>query len=231
MLLRSITKHIKDQNWFAVSLDFLIVVAGILIALQITNWNEQRENEARIELRLSNLLQDLKQDIETIEGVLEGTEWRLSAIYTILKESGNPIPLQYSMPGGEIIDIEVPPPFESQLPNSANDAITFNWTFHSKRGSYETIINTGDLYLIRDQNLISAVQDYYARIDQWEALSARASAMLFKMIDSKIEVGIGVDDTSYEQIVATASADDRYTQPYRFTMAMPRPKLRTLHSN
>ena len=31
MLLRSLTKHVKDQNWFAVALDFVIVVAGILI--------------------------------------------------------------------------------------------------------------------------------------------------------------------------------------------------------
>lgn len=32
MLFRSITKHVKDQNWFAVALDFFIVVVGILLA-------------------------------------------------------------------------------------------------------------------------------------------------------------------------------------------------------
>ena len=42
MRLRSLTKHVRDQNWFAVFLDFFIVVAGILIAFQITNWNEER---------------------------------------------------------------------------------------------------------------------------------------------------------------------------------------------
>ena len=43
MLLRSLTKHIREQNWFAVALDFFIVVVGILIAFQITEWNEARE--------------------------------------------------------------------------------------------------------------------------------------------------------------------------------------------
>jgi len=43
MRLRSLTKHVKDQNWFAVALDFFIVVAGILIAFQITEWNEARK--------------------------------------------------------------------------------------------------------------------------------------------------------------------------------------------
>jgi len=42
MRLRSLTKHIRDQNWFAVALDFFIVVVGILIAFQITNWNARR---------------------------------------------------------------------------------------------------------------------------------------------------------------------------------------------
>jgi len=46
MLLRSLTKHVKDQNWFAVFLDFFIVVVGILIAFQITNWNEARSLRA-----------------------------------------------------------------------------------------------------------------------------------------------------------------------------------------
>lgn len=46
MLLRSLTKHVKDQNWFAVALDFFIVVAGILIAFQITNWSEGRQTRA-----------------------------------------------------------------------------------------------------------------------------------------------------------------------------------------
>ena len=46
MLLRSITQHVKDQNWFAVALDFLIVVVGILIAFQITNWNEKRSERS-----------------------------------------------------------------------------------------------------------------------------------------------------------------------------------------
>ena len=31
MLLRRITKHVKDQNWFAVFIDFLIVVVGVFI--------------------------------------------------------------------------------------------------------------------------------------------------------------------------------------------------------
>lgn len=35
MLLRRVTKHVKDQNWFAVGIDFVIVVIGVFIGLQV----------------------------------------------------------------------------------------------------------------------------------------------------------------------------------------------------
>jgi len=62
MLLRSLTKHVKDQNWFAVFLDFFIVVIGILIAFQITNWNEARTDAIREKEILAELLDDLQAD-------------------------------------------------------------------------------------------------------------------------------------------------------------------------
>ena len=66
MLLRSITKHVKEQNWFAVALDFFIVVVGILIAFQITNWNEERVE--RQEER--SLIQQLDAQFHGLEDIL-----------------------------------------------------------------------------------------------------------------------------------------------------------------
>ncbi|MFT5573220.1 MAG: hypothetical protein ACI9FR_002153 [Cryomorphaceae bacterium] len=43
MILRSVTQHVKDQNWFAVVLDFIIVVFGVFVGLQVSNWNEAQE--------------------------------------------------------------------------------------------------------------------------------------------------------------------------------------------
>jgi len=40
MILRRITEHVKDQNWFAVGIDFFIVVVGVFIGIQVSNWNE-----------------------------------------------------------------------------------------------------------------------------------------------------------------------------------------------
>ncbi|MEX0300315.1 MAG: DUF6090 family protein [Kordiimonas sp.] len=44
MILRRFTEHVRDQNWFAVALDFLVVVAGIFVGLQVTDWNQAQKN-------------------------------------------------------------------------------------------------------------------------------------------------------------------------------------------
>jgi len=61
LLLRRITEHIKEQNWFAVALDFVIVVAGILIAFQITEWNEARIESQRERVLLERLQLDFER--------------------------------------------------------------------------------------------------------------------------------------------------------------------------
>jgi hypothetical protein len=64
MLLSRVIDHVKAQNWTAVVLDFVIVVVGILIAFQITNWNERRSEKARATAYLERLDDDLASDID-----------------------------------------------------------------------------------------------------------------------------------------------------------------------
>lgn len=66
MLLRSITKHLKEQNWFAVGLDFFIVVVGVFIGIQVSNWNESLNQIERADAYLERLEADLAGDLETI---------------------------------------------------------------------------------------------------------------------------------------------------------------------
>jgi hypothetical protein len=44
MLLRHLSEHIRSQNWFAVGLDFLVVVIDIYVGLQADAWNELRKD-------------------------------------------------------------------------------------------------------------------------------------------------------------------------------------------
>lgn len=62
MLLRNITKHVEDQNWFAVALDFLIVVGGVFIGIQVSNWNDARADVRRGAEFTEQLTDDLRME-------------------------------------------------------------------------------------------------------------------------------------------------------------------------
>jgi len=37
MILRRPTEHVRRQDWFAIFLDFVIVVGGVLIGIQVSS--------------------------------------------------------------------------------------------------------------------------------------------------------------------------------------------------
>lgn len=85
MLLRRITEHVKEQNWFAVALDFFIVVAGILIAFQINAWSDRQAIQRATNASLTMLLTDLNLDLERLDVVAETQQIRVDAFGRVLQ--------------------------------------------------------------------------------------------------------------------------------------------------
>ena len=71
MLLRRITQHVKEQNWFAVFIDFVIVVVGVFIGIQVANWNETQTNRAQLVISLERLDKEVTENISKIEQILK----------------------------------------------------------------------------------------------------------------------------------------------------------------
>jgi hypothetical protein len=46
MLLRKFMVHLKRQDWLAVAIDFMIVVFGVFLGLQVSEWNQARQDRA-----------------------------------------------------------------------------------------------------------------------------------------------------------------------------------------
>jgi hypothetical protein len=71
MLLRSITEHVKEQNWFAVFLDFLIVVVGVFIGIQVSNWNDARAVDRKSVVVSKRLISDLQHEAWNYQYTIE----------------------------------------------------------------------------------------------------------------------------------------------------------------
>jgi len=74
MILRRVMEHVKAQNWFAVGIDFVIVVVGVVIGIQVANWNEARSERAHETLLLGELRAELAESIRQTDIKRRGFE-------------------------------------------------------------------------------------------------------------------------------------------------------------
>ena len=42
MILRRFAEALKQQNWSAVAIEFVLLVLGVFLGIQVANWNETR---------------------------------------------------------------------------------------------------------------------------------------------------------------------------------------------
>jgi hypothetical protein len=84
MILSRIVHHLKTQNWTAIAIEFMIVIAGVVIGFQVTAWNETRVEGARGRGYLERIHADLNDDIANYEDRIafwgQVSDYGLSAI-------------------------------------------------------------------------------------------------------------------------------------------------------
>lgn len=67
MIIQSLVQNLRNQNWFSVALEVGIVVFGVFIGLQVSNWNAGRQDIALERIYLERLLSDMEVSTERQE--------------------------------------------------------------------------------------------------------------------------------------------------------------------
>jgi hypothetical protein len=80
MILTRIARHLRAQDWTTVGIEFVLVVAGIVIGLQITAWYGNRELEEQEQLVLAALAEEVKANLDELDSMLEFTRFKLSSV-------------------------------------------------------------------------------------------------------------------------------------------------------
>ena len=148
MLLRRIIEHVKTQNWTAVFLDFVIVVVGVFIGIQVANWNDARgEREAEIEY-LAALEQDVAFSLRNLE--------RLSASLDLQEEARRKL-FAYSLDPEAVMD------------ESERDRLLSHGVFHLpplniSQVTFEALKSSGRLGVIKSPALVSGLQSLSAEV-------------------------------------------------------------------
>ncbi|UPT64858.1 MAG: hypothetical protein M0D54_10405 [Hyphomonadaceae bacterium JAD_PAG50586_4] len=92
MILRRLSEHVKAQNWFAVALDFVIVVLGVFVGLQVDNWSAERQDRIHEERFLQQLHVDLMAATSASQRLLERRmerhDYMISALDVLFEREG-----------------------------------------------------------------------------------------------------------------------------------------------
>jgi len=67
MILRRLAQNLKQQHWTAIGIELVIVVLGVFIGMQVSNWNEERRDHALAQQYLGRLREDFVLSIKGAE--------------------------------------------------------------------------------------------------------------------------------------------------------------------
>ena len=146
MILRRIKAHVEKENWFAVGIDFAIVVVGVFIGLQVANWNEVRSENERVANQLTSFQTELilaRDDLAAIQAYYQD---RIEVVATLRQRLEQ---------GGDFPEDEFNPMIVSALRGDS-----FNIAF---RG-YEELTTTGAISKIDDARLRDLLHEWDAQL-------------------------------------------------------------------
>lgn len=143
MILRRAAEHLKQQHWTAFAIELVIVVLGVFIGMQASNWNAEREDNKKSAVFTARLKADLR-----------GEDW----IYQFLIVYNREV-LANANRAVDALEGKTALPDEALLV-SAYRATQYRQ--RNRRGStYNELISTGTIGLIHDQTLRDTAMALY----------------------------------------------------------------------
>ena len=101
MLLRRMIEHVKTQNWTAVALDFVIVVVGVFIGIQVANWNDARQSHERLERIVTAMKVDMADARRVEAGFVSDIQGGLAAFEAAYARGERPPPFVFRIKGSD----------------------------------------------------------------------------------------------------------------------------------
>lgn len=145
---RKIRQKLLQQNRitqylvYAVGEIFLVVI-GILIALSINTWNENRKNAIESHFQLTKLRDDLMTDKEKIRSAIKRDEYLLEQLIFSFKVLANDT-------------VSTKEEFFEHF-----QSLYYTVNFVQTRGAFEALISSGKLQLISNQKILDSLTTYY----------------------------------------------------------------------
>ena len=145
MILRRLTQSLKEQNWTAIVIEFVLLVLGVFLGIQVANWNEQRAEDAKARAYLARIHVNLEADLQSIQR--REVLWRQVIAY-------GKGAIRYAETG-ELVEGSA---WKTVLAFYQASQL---WQWVTSDSTYQEMRSGGELGLIRDQGLRDRLSQYY----------------------------------------------------------------------
>lgn len=164
MILRRLTEHVRTQNWFAVTLDFLIVVLGVFIGLQVQEWSSARAERARVTAQLSSVYTELVLSRDYINERIE--------YYSDRVDDAKELRLQLALETSELTEDDFNRLAFSTLRSGSLDIPYSSFDELSASGAM-SLIDDSELrsLLLRWDNLLARIHSSDESVEQFRAVA------------------------------------------------------------
>jgi hypothetical protein len=85
VIIRRLASALREQNWFTVVLEVMIVVVGIFIGLQVDGWNEGRKKQQNIDVQLLRIADDAAVMVAEADRLIVDFDNRIARAQLALK--------------------------------------------------------------------------------------------------------------------------------------------------
>ncbi|MEL6535604.1 MAG: DUF6090 family protein [Bacteroidota bacterium] len=133
----------KKINWVNHGVELVVVIIGISIAFSLNNWRDSRTARKHEKEYLSSMLEDLAEDMGRLVVIIQSDSVKKSQLDTLISFTRYP---SRTRPGKVA---------EHLFANG------FYFPFAPQRTTYDIMTSTGELTLIRDQDLRRQIVQLY----------------------------------------------------------------------
>lgn len=146
MILRRLSQSLKQQNWTAIWIEFILLVSGVFLGIQVSNWNADRVDRVRANANLQRIGADLDADIANYKDRM-----RFWGDVSMYGAKG----LAYAETG----DARGSTQWDLLLAYFQSSQVA---EFYTTDSTFEELKSAGDLGLITDTGFRDALAQYYA---------------------------------------------------------------------
>ncbi|HET7065169.1 MAG TPA: hypothetical protein VFI49_12915 [Rudaea sp.] len=136
MLLRRLIERFRRQDWFSVGIELVVLILGIVLGLQATDWSNARRDRADEQNYLERLLADNSANRAELQRAVETDEQRAAKIRSIMDALGD----TNAQPDPEALQVALCRWFVQP-------------DIHLQRATYQELVSSGRLLLIQNQQL------------------------------------------------------------------------------